>query len=868
MKSKLSYLYSISDLSPGDHICCLYDNEDQLWQPLIPFFKHALVSYHKIIYIADYASFDFFVKYFQKTDIKIADLIAQGQLTFLSYQNTYLSHASFSASYMLNFWQETIKISLDQGYSAVRIISKMDWILGNRVLIQSMLEYESLFTQFLYRYPCLAICQYDCQKFDSKVLLDVLHTHPIVLLGSEVVDNVYYIPHTEFSKQNRTNRIFRHRLRSLWEQKQIQKSLRESEERLNEAQHIAHIGSWELDLKTKHIILSSEIYRILEMPANSFDYYEIFEKVIHPQDRELVVEAYRKSFQTKNFCEIIHRIIMPDGRIKFLSQQFRTYFNQFEEPIRSIGTLQDITEYKKVEEKEHKHRLILEMIAQGKSLEYVLEKIVKLVEEENPGTFCSIFLVDKSGKYLVRGAAPSLPAFYVEESKQLEIGEQQGSCGTAAFLKKRVIVEDIEHHPFWEKYRKLALSAGLYSCWSEPIFSASGKVLGTFALYHRYPQLPTNQEIEWIETSVNFASLIIERTQAEEILQEREESYRTLAQNLPGIVYRVFLRYPPQMLFFNDMLLPMTGYSREELKDGEICALESLIFEDDLAIIRPKITWAIQNAQPFEVEYRVRHKDESIRYFFERGRSIRGKNENPSYIDGVIFDITTRRQSEESLKCLFEQTQRDAKTKSELLREINHRVKNNLISILGLLITEQRYASPLTRPFIQNTLDNISSHIKGLIEVHRLLSDSEWAPMKLDNLVNSIITGVINALPINLTIQIDVQKSNVEVSPRQSSNLALVLNELTTNTIKYGITSQHKAVITVKIEVVSNMIHLIYQDNGPGYPQEVLSLKHHNVGIHLIYELVTGSLRGKLELSNDDGAVTKLWIKTEDIHRT
>lgn len=140
-----------------------------------------------------------------------------------------------------------------------------------------------------------------------------------------------------------------------------------------------------------------------------------------------------------------------------------------------------------------------------------------------------------------------------------------------------------------------------------------------------------------------------DRKRAEDALRESEESYRALAENLPGLVYRVYCRERKRMQFFNDMLEPMTGYTAQELAVGEICRIEPMIIPEDRPGIVAEVTDAIKHHRPFQVEYRLRHKNGSIRYFVERGRPTGGPDGNLLYIDGVMFDVTDRRQAEQAL---------------------------------------------------------------------------------------------------------------------------------------------------------------------------------------------------------------------------
>jgi PAS domain S-box-containing protein len=137
---------------------------------------------------------------------------------------------------------------------------------------------------------------------------------------------------------------------------------------------------------------------------------------------------------------------------------------------------------------------------------------------------------------------------------------------------------------------------------------------------------------------------ITERKKMEEELRESEASYRTLAQNLPGLVYRVFIRENYRMEFYNNMLESMTGYTLQELCHSEVCSLDPYILSEDMEKVGQMVKQAIARDRIFEVEYRFRHKDGSIHYFAERGKPIPGEDGKFSHIDGVIWDVTEAKQ--------------------------------------------------------------------------------------------------------------------------------------------------------------------------------------------------------------------------------
>ena len=140
-------------------------------------------------------------------------------------------------------------------------------------------------------------------------------------------------------------------------------------------------------------------------------------------------------------------------------------------------------------------RSILSRVARGGPLADVLRDLIELVEKPSGGEMlASVLFVSEDGTRLLEGAAPSLPAEYNSAIHGLAIGHGVGSCGTAAYTGEPVFVADIANHPFWKDFRDVARAHGLAACWSVPIKSSEGKVLGTFANYYREPRAPTQRD--------------------------------------------------------------------------------------------------------------------------------------------------------------------------------------------------------------------------------------------------------------------------------------------------------------------------------------------------------------------------------------
>ena len=162
---------------------------------------------------------------------------------------------------------------------------------------------------------------------------------------------------------------------------------------------------------------------------------------------------------------------------------------------------------------------VLEMIAQGATLSDVLASLVTLIEAQSEGMICSVLQLSEDGKHIRHGAAPHLPEIYVQAVNGAPIGPKNGSCGTAMYRGQPVIVTDMLTDPLWEDYRELAKLSGLRACWSTPIFTGQGKVLGSFAMYYREPQAPTGSEARLTEVATHIAGIAIEHERSQNELQ-------------------------------------------------------------------------------------------------------------------------------------------------------------------------------------------------------------------------------------------------------------------------------------------------------------------------------------------------------------
>ncbi|MFF5856350.1 SpoIIE family protein phosphatase [Streptomyces sp. NPDC012751] len=198
--------------------------------------------------------------------------------------------------------------------------------------------------------------------------------------------------------------------------------------------------------------------------------------------------------------------------------------------VRMIGV--ETTQVKHARRLAAEQRALLEQIARQAPLPEVLDGMCRAIEELVPEVIVSVLLADEDGRHLRHGAAPSLPGFYNQAIDGIAAGEGVGSCGTAAHRRRAVIVTDIAADPLWDDFRDLAGRARLAACWSTPILARDGRLLGTFAMYHRVPRAPQDTDLALARVFADTAALAIERHLAEQARQAADAREKAAREDL------------------------------------------------------------------------------------------------------------------------------------------------------------------------------------------------------------------------------------------------------------------------------------------------------------------------------------------------
>ncbi|WP_437728330.1 PAS domain-containing protein [Sorangium sp. So ce861] len=369
---------------------------------------------------------------------------------------------------------------------------------------------------------------------------------------------------------------------------------------------------------------------------------------IHPDDLERVSRSIHDAIDgAATTWSAEYRFRRADGEYAYIYDRGLVLRDATGKAVRMIGSMMDATLQRRQQILLGWQRKVLEMIALDQGIEETLEVLCRDAEELSAGRRFTVLLASDDGRRLLHGAAPSLPASYNKAVHGILIGPCAGSCGTAAHRRAPVIVEDIATDPLWADFRHLALPLGLRACWSTPVVSSKGEVLGTWAVYRSAPGAPTPADDEVVRVATRLAAIAIERARAERALRESREQLAKAQEvaHLGSWSWDV----AAGKLDWSEEQRRIHGVPRESGGVQPDAAI-ACVHPEDRARVAAELEALVWRGGSGETTYRIVRPDGATRWIHARTEVERARDGGPARMLGTCHDITEQRQAQRALQ--------------------------------------------------------------------------------------------------------------------------------------------------------------------------------------------------------------------------
>ena len=428
-----------------------------------------------------------------------------------------------------------------------------------------------------------------------------------------------------------------------------QKKLEKVQASLMAAQRIAKIGNWEFDLASQQFWWSDQTYEVFGLKRGAFELsLDDLSSRVFVDDKDYYEASRLRFLEGKGSLDLEHRVVTGSGRIRWFHALGEMQRDANGHPLVCSGTIQDITDRVVNERLLAAEAGALKALSLDMPLKAVLEDLLTGLEPILPGAHVSVSLISPDGKHLQQGAAPRVPAAFTEASDGLAIGPTVGSCGTAAYRREAVVVDDIARSPLWDSFRDLALSHGFHACWSIPILNASGAVMATFAAYYKQTHQPHAEELALAHTAAGVIGVAVERDRKAADLRASELRFRNSFQG--AATGMAVANLAGQFVQVNDAYCQMLGYSAQALYGMD---MQSITYSKDWPQNEAQLQALVRGEQEsFVIEKRCLTQSGKLAWVRVSVSLLRSSSGQPEGFIGIAEDINVQRQALAQLRLL------------------------------------------------------------------------------------------------------------------------------------------------------------------------------------------------------------------------
>jgi PAS domain S-box-containing protein len=610
-------------------------------------------------------------------------------------------------------------------------------------------------------------------------------------------------------------------LQNITEQKRIEAELKKSNMRFQLASRAASDAIYEWDIIANEFYWSDSLQSLFGYHPSEVN-IETWKELIHPAESQKTIQSLEDTLAhpRKKIWNQEYRLKRADGKFSYVLERGFIVRDEEGKALRMIGSLQDISDRKFHEQLLSLERSILELSANpGIELKEVVDKLLKGIEEIHTHSITSVLLL-KDDKIIEHLASPSLPPGYAEAINGTPIGAAAGSCGTAMFLKKPVITSDIDKDPLWSKYKHIAARFGLKACWALPIIHSSGKVLGSFAIYHKTPQIPDNNELATVERLRNILRIVMENRWSLQEIRLANERFDIMMMATHDLIWDWNLE---TNFVYRDGtgLKKVFGVEKNETIEN-INEWIKRLHPDDVQKVK-KVMAHIMNAvheNNFDVEYRFRRDDGTYTFVYDRGVLIRNKEGKPIRMIGAAQDVSERKRLEKELlnnelehqKAINLATvETQEQERSEIGKELHDNV-NQVLTTTKLYLDLAISNPELRDDMVLKSNKNIINVINEIRQLSRSLMNPSIGDLGLIDSIHDLIENINLTRKLHVSLQAKPEIEDL-LDKNQKLTIFRIIQEALNNAIKHAKATK----VSIKILYNTTMVEVVIEDNGIGF---------------------------------------------------
>lgn len=705
-----------------------------------------------------------------------------------------------------------------------------------------------------------------------------------------------------------------------------------NQDRLKRAQALAHVGNWELDLKTRQTWASDEAIRIFGINKNSNIFpYDAITRIVHPDDKAGRDLALQQLLEKNIHYDIEFRVIRPfDGQERVLHSNAQLEFDEHGQPKRVAGVIQDITERKKAREellakteeldsyftsaldlfciantngyfiklnKEWENALGYNLNdLEGKrfldfvhpdDLQSTLDTIATLAGQGQVLNFINRYKA-KDGVYhfIEWRSKPAGNLIYaaardITERKRIEVALQESE------EKYRLLIENSHDiiYTLSPEGEFLFVSTAWTTLLGHPVEQVVGKNFQEFVhpddiaacLVFLNLIVETGKRQEGVEYRVRHtdgswrwhtssgvplrdgegnvigfegtARDITDRKKMEDELIQSEKRYILAIEGTSAGLWDWDMI--SNRVSYSPHWKSMLGYAEHEVSN-DFAGWQNLWHPEDKERIEKTVQEYVDGkTSQFEVIHRLRHKNGEWRWVLTRGALLRDAAGKPFRWIGTNLDITEQKQIEEKIKSLLAE-------KELILKEVHHRIRNNMNTIRSLLNLQ---AGTMSDPAIIAALKDAGSRVQSMMVLYdKLYQTTQTNDMSVKLYFQDLVQQIINNFPNRDSVQVNMNIQDFILDVKRLSPLGIMVNELLTNIMKYAFNGRKDGIIDMSVTVENNLITLIIQDNGASMPEDIDFENSTGFGLMLV-GMLAKQLDGNINIERSHGTKIILQFK-------